>query len=110
MRIYFLRLICCLFVKDDYDVEVFFIIMNFLLLFFKRKEVKKIFWIYGSIEEFFKDSLKRELYRCQLDAVDIIVGILNKISNFIKEVYLDYVLKLQIVYNGYDFKIILEKF
>ena len=109
MRIYFPRLTRRLLVKDDYDVEVSFTIMNPPLLFSKRKEVKKISWIHGSIEEFLKDSSKRESHRRQLNAADIIVGISRKTSHSIKEVYPDYASKLQTVYNGYDFKTILEK-
>ena len=109
MRIYFPRLTRRLLVKDDYDVEVSFTIMNPPLLFSKRKEVKKISWIHGSIEEFLKDSSKRESHRRQLDAADTIVGISKKTSNSINEVYPDYASKLQTVYNGYDFKTILEK-
>lgn len=109
MRIYFPRLTRRLLVKDDYDVEVSFTIMNPPLLFSDRKEVKKISWIHGSIEEFLRDSSKRESHRRQLDAADAIVGISKKTSNSIKEVYPDYAAKLQTVYNGYDFKSILEK-
>lgn len=109
MRIYFPRLTRRLLVKDDYDVEVSFTIMNPPLLFSKRKEVKKISWIHGSIEEFLKDSSKRKSHRRQLDAADTIVGISKKTSHSIKEVYPDYASKLQTVYNGYDFKTILEK-
>ena len=65
-------------VKDDYDVEVSFTIMNPPLLFSKRKEVKKISWIHGSIEEFLKDSSKRKSHRRQLDAADTIVGDFKK--------------------------------
>ena len=68
--------------KDDYDVEVSFTIMNPPLLFSKRREVKKISWIHGSIEEFIKDSSKRESHRRQLDAADTIVGISNKNQQF----------------------------
>ena len=109
MRIYFPRLTRRLLVKDDYDVEVSFTIMNPPLLFSKRREVKKISWIHGSIEEFLKDSSKRESHRRQLDVADTIVGISKKTSHSIKEVYPDYASKLQTVYNGYDFKTILEK-
>ncbi|WP_262080151.1 glycosyltransferase [Streptococcus sp. Marseille-Q5619] len=109
MRIYFPRLTRRLLVKEDYDVEVSFTIMNPPLLFSKRKEVKKISWIHGSIEEFLKDSSKRESHRRQLDAADTIVGISKKTSHSIKEVYPDYASKLRTVYNGYDFKTILEK-
>ena len=56
LRIYFPRLTRRLLVKDQYDVEVSFTIMNPPLLFSKRKEVKKISWIHGSIEEFLTDS------------------------------------------------------
>lgn len=75
MRIYFPRLTRRLLVKDDYDVEVSFTIMNPPLLFSKRREVKKISWIHGSIEELLKDSSKRESHRSQLDAANTIVGI-----------------------------------
>ena len=109
MRIYFPRLTRRLLVKDDYDVEVSFTIMNPPLLFSKRKEVKKISWIHGSIEEFLKDSSKRESHRRQLNSADTIVGISKKTSHSIKEVYPDYASKLQTVYNGYDFQTILEK-
>ena len=109
MRIYFPRLTRRLLVKDDYDVEVSFTIMNPPLLFSKRREVKKISWIHGSIEEFLKDSSKRESHRRQLDAADTIVGISKKTSHSIKEVYPDYASKLRTVYNGYDFQTILEK-
>lgn len=109
MRIYFPRLARSLLVKDDYDVEVSFTIMNPPLLFSKRREVKKISWIHGSIEELLKDSSKRESHRSQLDAANTIVGISKKTSNSIKEVYPDYASKLQTIYNGYDFQTILEK-
>ncbi|EHZ78882.1 glycosyl transferases group 1 family protein [Streptococcus pneumoniae 7879-04] len=109
MRIYFPRLTRRLLVKDDYDVEVSFTIMNPPLLFSKRREVKKISWIHGSIEELLKDSSKRESHRSQLDAANTIVGISKKTRNSIKEVYPDYASKLQTIYNGYDFQTILEK-
>lgn len=109
LRIYFPRLTRLLLVKDQYDVEVSFTIMNPPLLFSKRKEVKKISWIHGSIEEFLTDSSKRESHKRQLDAADTIVGISKKTSNSIKEVYPEYSEKLITVYNGYNFESILEK-
>lgn len=36
--------------KDNYDIEISFTIMNPPLQFSKRKDVKKIAWIHGSIE------------------------------------------------------------
>ena len=109
LRIYFPRLTRLLLVKDQYDVEVSFTIMNPPLLFSKRQEVKKISWIHGSIEEFLTDSSKRDSHRRQLDDADRIVGISKKTSSSIKEVYPDYSQKLVTVYNGYDFESILEK-
>ena len=109
LRIYFPRLTRRLLVKDQYDVEVSFTIMNPPLLFSRRKEVKKISWIHGSIEEFLTDSSKRDSHRRQLDAADRIVGISKKTSNSIKEVYPDYSQKLVTVYNGYDFESIVKK-
>ena len=109
LRIYFPRLTRRLLVKEQYDVEVSFTIMNPPLLFSKREEVKKISWIHGSIEEFLTDSSKRESHKRQLDAADTIVGISKKTSNSIKEVYPEYSKKLITVYNGYNFESILEK-
>ena len=109
LRIYFPRLTRRLLVKDQYDVEVSFTIMNPPLLFSKRKEVKKISWIHGSIEEFLTDSSKRKSHKRQLDVADRIVGISKKTSNSIKEVYPEYSEKLITVYNGYNFESILEK-
>lgn len=109
LRIYFPRLTRRLLVKDQYDVEVSFTIMNPPLLFSKREEVKKISWIHGSIEEFLTDSSKRESHKRQLDATDTIVGISKKTSHSIKEVYPEYSKKLITVYNGYNFESILEK-
>ena len=109
LRIYFPRLTRRLLVKEQYDVEVSFTIMNPPLLFSKREEVKKISWIHGSIEEFLTDSSKRESHKHQLDAADTIVGISKKTSNSIKEVYPEYSKKLITVYNGYNFESILEK-
>lgn len=94
MRIYFPRLARRLLVKDDYDVEVSFTIMNPPLLFSKRREVKKISWIHGSIEELLKDSSKRESHRSQLDAANTIVGISKRPAilsrKFIQIILLNY--------------------
>ncbi|MFS9305975.1 glycosyltransferase [Streptococcus peroris] len=109
LRIYFPRLTRRLLVKDQYDVEVSFTIMNPPLLFSKRKEVKKISWIHGSIEEFLTDSSKRESHKRQLDAADRMVGISKKTSYSIKEVFPEYSKKLITVYNGYNFESILKK-
>ena len=109
LRIYFPRLTRRLLVKDQYDVEVSFTIMNPPLLFSKRKEVKKISWIHGSIEEFLTDSSKRESHKRQLDAADRIVGISKKTRYSIKEVFPEYSKKLITVYNGYNFESILKK-
>ena len=56
LRIYFPYLVRNWLVKDDYDIEVSFTIMNPAFPFSKRKEVKKIAWIHGSIEAFFKEE------------------------------------------------------
>lgn len=109
LRQYFPRLTRKCLLKDYYDVEVSFTIMNPPLLFSKRKEVKKISWIHGSIEAFEKDAAKRQSHRRQLDEADTIVGISKKTSDSIKAVYPDYATKLQTIYNGYDFNSILEQ-
>ena len=45
-------------IKDEYDVEISFTIMNPAFPFSKRPEVKKVAWIHGSIEEFLNQKMQ----------------------------------------------------
>ena len=109
LRIFFPALVRKLLVKDHYDIEVSFTIMNPPLMFSKRKDVKKIAWIHGSIEEFLEDRVKKRYHEKHLKSVDTIVAISNKTRRSIAEVYPEYEDKIEIIYNGYDFNEIIEK-
>ena len=109
LRILFPALVRKLLVKDNYDIEVSFTIMNPPLMFSKRKDVRRIAWIHGSIEEFLKDSVKRKYHRNHLKSVDNIVSISNKTRQSIIEVYPEYSEKVTTIYNGYDFDGITKK-
>ncbi len=70
LRIYFPGIVRRLLVKDEYDIEVSFTIMNPPFNFSKRNNVKKIAWIHGSIEEFLNDEEKRNSHKKHLKDVD----------------------------------------
>ena len=111
LRIYFPTLVRNWLVKDDYDIEVSFTIMNPAFPFSKRKEVKKIAWIHGSIEAFLKEEQAhyRNNHFEQLSHVDKIIAISKKTRESIETVYPMFQNKLQTIYNGYDFTVLLEK-
>ena len=111
LRIYFPTLVRNWLVKDDYDIEVSFTIMNPAFPFSKRKEVKKIAWIHGSIEAFLKEEQAhyRNNHFEQLSHADKIIAISKKTRESIETVYPMFQNKLQTIYNGYDFTVLLEK-
>ena len=110
-RIYFPTLVRNWLVKDEYDIEVSFTIMNPAFPFSKRKEVKKIAWIHGSIEAFLKEEQAhyRNNHFEQLNHADKIVAISKKTRESIETVYPMFQNKIQTIYNGYDFTYLLEK-
>ena len=109
LRIYFPGIVRRLLVKDEYDIEVSFTIMNPPFNFSKRNNVKKIAWIHGSIEEFLNDEEKRNSHKKHLKDVDNIVAISKKTRESIEEVFPEYRSKLCTIYNGYNFEEIIEK-
>ena len=111
LRIYFPYLVRKWLVKDDYDIEVSFTIMNPAFPFSKRKEVKKIAWIHGSIEAFLKEEQAhyRNNHFKQLSHADKIIAISKKTRESIETVYPMFQNKIQTIYNGYDFTALLEK-
>lgn len=111
LRIYFPYLVRKWLVKDDYDIEVSFTIMNPAFPFSKRKEVKKIAWIHGSIEAFLKEEQAhyRNNHFEQLSRADKIIAISKKTRESIETVYPMFQNKIQTIYNGYDFTALLEK-
>ena len=109
LRIYFPGLVRRLLVRDEYDIEVSFTIMNPPFNFSKRNNVKKIAWIHGSIEEFLNDEEKRNSHKKHLKDVDNIVAISKKTRESIEEVFPEYRSKLCTIYNGYNFEEIIEK-
>ena len=111
LRIYFPNLVRKWLIKDDYDIEVSFTIMNPAFPFSKRKEVKKIAWIHGSIEAFLEENQShyRKNHFEQLNQADKIVAISKKTRESIEIVYPIFQNKIQTIYNGYDFNYLLEK-
>lgn len=109
IRMYFPNFVRNILLKDEYDIEVSFTIMNPPFEFSKRKDVKKIAWIHGSIEDFLEDRSKKESHKKYLANVDSIVSISNKTKKSIEEVYPEYKDKIINIYNGYDFEDIKKK-
>ena len=111
LRIYFPTLVRNWLIKDEYDIEVSFTIMNPAFPFSKRKEVKKIAWIHGSIEAFLKEEQTqyRNNHFEQLSHADKIIAISKKTRESIETVYPMFQNKIQTIYNGYDFTALLEK-
>ena len=90
-------------VKDNYDVEISFTIMNPPLMFSKRKDVKKIAWIHGSIENMPENEKYLKCHREHLGTADTIVAISEKTRESIESVFPEYKDKIETIYNGYDF-------
>ena len=111
LRIYFPHLVRKWLIKDDYDIEVSFTIMNPAFPFSKRVEVKKIAWIHGSIEAFLAENQAhyRKNHYEQLSHADKIIAISKKTRESIETVYPMFNDKIQTIYNGYDFTSLLEK-
>ena len=111
LRIYFPHLVRKWLIKDDYDIEVSFTIMNPAFPFSKRAEVKKFAWIHGSIEAFLEENQAhyRKNHFEQLSHTDKIIAISKKTRASIETVYPIFSDKIQTIYNGYDFTSLLEK-
>ena len=111
LRIYFPYLVRKWLIKDEYDIEVSFTIMNPAFPFSKREEVKKIAWIHGSIEAFLEENQAhyRNNHFEQLSDADKIIAISKKTRESIETVYPMFKDKIQTIYNGYDFTVLLEK-
>lgn len=89
--------------KDDYDIEISFTIMNPPLQFSKRKGVKKIVWIHGSIENMPDNPMYLKYHRKHLGTADSIVAISEKTRESIEKVFPEYQEKITTIYNGYNF-------
>ena len=111
LRIYFPHLVRKWLIKDDYDIEVSFTIMNPAFPFSKRAEVKKFAWIHGSIEAFSEENQAhyRKNHFEQLSQADKIIAISKKTRESIETVYPMFQNKIQTIYNGYDFSTLFEK-
>lgn len=108
-RIYFPGLVRKLLLKDNYDVEISFTVMNPPLQFSKRKEVKKIAWIHGSVENFLENKRNYDTQKNFLSNADHIVTISKKTRQSVEELFPKYKHKIVTIYNGYDFNSIIER-
>lgn len=102
-RFWFPCLIRRYLVKDIYDIEVSFTIMNPPMPFSNRKGVKKIAWIHGSIENMPENEKYYKLHKKHLGSADTIVAISEKTRESIKAVFPEYQDKIITIYNGYNF-------
>lgn len=104
IRFWYPRLVRRYLVKDIYDIEISFTIMNPPMPFSKRKNVKKIAWIHGSIENMPKNRKYYKLHKKHLSSADAIIAISEKTRRSIEEVFPEYKHKIVTIYNGYDFE------
>ena len=91
-------------VRDDYDIEVSFTVMNPPLPFSMKPGVKKIAWIHGSVESFLEQPRYLADYRRFLQTADTIVAISEKTKQSIEQVFPEQADKIHLIYNGYDFE------
>ena len=89
--------------KDNYDIEISFTIMNPPLQFSKRKDVKKIAWIHGSIENMPENEKYLSCHRKHLGTAETLVAISEKTRESIENVFPEYKDKITTIYNGYNF-------
>ena len=93
--------------KDDYDIEIMFEVMYPDIPFSKRN-IKKIYWVHGSIEDF-SNTWRRDRFRKYFSDAIKIVAISNKTEQSIVDLYPEQRGKISRIYNGYDFDDILNK-
>ena len=93
--------------KDDYDVEIMFEVMYPDIPFSKRN-IKKIYWIHGSIEDF-SNTWRKNRFRQYFSDATKIVSISNKTEKSILNLYPNQKDKMIRIYNGYKFNEIIEK-
>lgn len=94
--------------EDNYDVEMMFEVM-YPDIPFSNRNIKKIYWVHGSIEKFAEVPWRKERYRHYFDQATDIVTISNKTEQSILELYPEQKGKISKIYNGYKFDEILEK-
>ena len=93
--------------KDDYDIEIMFEVMYPDIPFSKRN-IKKIYWVHGSIEDF-SNTWRRDRFKQHFSDSTKIVAISNKTEQSIVDLYPEQRGKISRIYNGYDFDDILNK-
>ena len=97
----------CLIKKDDYDIEIMFEVMYPDIPFSKRN-IKKIYWVHGSIEDF-SNTWRSDRFRKYFFDATKIVAISNKTEQSIVDLYPEQRGKISRIYNGYNFDDILNK-
>lgn len=102
LRIYFPKLTRRLLIKNKYDIEISFTIMNPPFQFSKNPKVKKFAWIHGSIEDFLTDKIKHKMHKKELSKADKIITISEKTYESIIAAYPYFKNKIQIIHNGYN--------
>lgn len=94
--------------NDNYDVEIMFEAI-FPDIPFSKRDIKKIYWIHGSIEDFSDSSWRKKRFEKYFSDATNIVTISNKTEESVLQLYPKQKHKMTKIYNGYDFEKILEK-
>ena len=93
--------------KDNYDVEIMFEVM-YPDISFSKRNIKKIYWVHGSIEDF-SNTWRENRFRQYFSDATKIVSISNKTEKSILDLYPNQKDKMIRIYNGYKFNEIIEK-
>ena len=93
--------------KDDYDVEIMFEVI-YPDISFSKRNIKKIYWVHGSIEDF-SNTWRENRFRQYFSDATKIVSISNKTEKSILDLYPNQKDKMTRIYNGYKFNDIIGK-
>lgn len=87
--------------RKTYDYEIAF---NYLYpVYLLNDDVKSISWNHGTIYNLKNHKISRVRQGKKLKYVNKIIAISEKTEESIKEIYPEYMKKIELVYNGYDF-------
>lgn len=95
------------YIKKDYDVEIAF---NYLIpTFLLNYNAKTIGWCHGAITDLKENDKLKKFQKKYYDKISKIVAISNKTFDSVIDVYPEYKDKLELIYNGFDKSVILNK-
>lgn len=101
IRIWFPQWVRKKLVKDEYDIEISFTIMNPPMPFSTRKNVKKIAWVHGSVEDMIHQPRYFQWHKEHFESANHIVAISKKTKYSIEQLFPEVASKIVTIYNGY---------